>query len=86
MITSVFFNLIFSAVSFLVNKLPDVSMNSNFTVAISTASTYITAIYNLFPYIITAVLAIIAFDLLFEGAYLLFKVIYWVIRRFPTQS
>jgi len=86
MITSVFFNLIFSAVSFLVNKLPDVSMNSNFTVAISTASTYITAIYNLFPYIITAVLAIIAFDLVFEGAYLLFKVIYWVIRRFPTQS
>ena len=86
MITSVFFNLIFSAVSFLVNKLPDVSMNSNFTVAISTASTYITAIYNLFPYIITAVLAIIAFDLLFEGAYMLFKVIYWVIRRFPTQS
>jgi hypothetical protein len=85
-ITSVFFNLIFSAVSFLVNKLPDVSMNSNFTVAISTASTYITAIYNLFPYIITAVLAIIAFDLLFEGAYMLFKVIYWVIRRFPTQS
>jgi len=86
MITSVFFNLIFSSVSFLVNKLPDVSMNSNFTVAISTASTYITAIYNIFPYIITAVLAIIAFDLLFEGAYLLFKVIYWVIRRFPTQS
>jgi|GEM_PF-6654891 len=86
MITSVFFNLIFTAVSFLVNKLPDVSMNSNFTIAISTASTYITAIYNIFPYIITAVLAIIAFDLLFEGAYLLFKVIYWVIRRFPTQS
>jgi len=86
MITSVFFNLIFTAVSFLVNKLPDVSMNSNFTVAISTASTYLTAIYNIFPYIIITVMAIISFDLLFEGAYLLFKVIYWVIRRFPTQS
>jgi len=86
MITSAFLNIIFSAVSFLINKLPDVSMNSNFTTAISTASTYITAIHNIFPYIITAVLAIIAFDLIFEGAYLLFKVIYWVIRRFPTQS
>lgn len=86
MITSIFFNIIFISVSFLVNKLPDVSMNSSFTTAITTASGYITSIYNIYPYIITSILAIIAVDLAFEGAYMLFKVIYWVIRRFPTQS
>lgn len=86
MITSAFLNIIFDAISFLVGKLPDVAINNNLVNAISTASSYISAIHDILPYTIIAVLAIISFDLAFEAGYLLYKVIYWIIRRFPTQS
>jgi len=86
MITSAFLNAFFGAVSYLVGKLPDVSTTSNFGSAIATASGYISGVHSFLPLITISVLAILAFDLLFEGGYLLFKVIYWVIRRFPTQS
>lgn len=86
MITSAFLNIIFVAISFLIGKLPDVAMNNNFTTAITTASGSISAVHSFIPYTVVAILAIIAFDIAFEAGYLLFKVIYWVIRRFPTQS
>jgi len=86
MITSAFLNIIFDALSYLVGFLPDVSLNNSFTTAITTASGYLTALHNLLPYTVVVILAIIAFDVAFETGYLLYKVIYWVIRRFPTQS
>jgi len=86
MITSAFLNLFFRVVSALVDGLPNITTNSAFGTAIITGSSYISAIHSFIPLISTTLLAIIAFDVLFEGSYLLYKVIYWVIRRFPTQS
>lgn len=86
MITSAFLSLFFVAVSGLIGLLPSVSTTSSFGTAITTGSSYISAIHSFMPLITTTLLAIIAFDVLFEGSYLLFKVVYWIIRRFPTQS
>lgn len=86
MITSGILIIIFGTLSYLVSFLPTVSDTGTFTSAITTASTYISAVYGFIPLITGTLLAIIAFDIVFETAYLLYKVIYWVIRRFPTQS
>jgi hypothetical protein len=86
MITSLFLNLIFDAVSYLLNKLDTVSTSNPFLTAVSTVSGYISALYHFMPVITVSALAIVAFDVAFEGGYLFFKVVYWVIRRFPTQS
>jgi hypothetical protein len=86
MITSAFLNIFYSIISLMIGWLPSITSTSSFNTGLATASGYISALYSFIPYITTAILAIIAFDLIFEGAYFLFKVIYWVIRRFPTQS
>lgn len=86
MITSALLNSIFGIVLFLIGKLPDVSVNSDLGTSIATASGYISGIYGFLPIISTTLLAIIAFDIIFESSYLLYKVVYWIIRRFPTQS
>jgi len=86
MITSTILGIFFNAVSYLVGFLPPVSAGSGFVSAITTASGYISGVYSFLPAVTTTLLAILAFDLLFEGGYLIFKVIYWVIRRLPTQS
>jgi len=86
MITSAFLALFFGAVSYLIGLLPAVSYTSSFGSAIATGSSYISAIHSFLPLITATLLAIIVVDVLFESSYLLFKVIYWVIRRFPTQS
>jgi len=65
-------------------KLPDVTTNSAFVDAVSTASGYISGMSMIVP--TGTILLILGFSLFFEGGYLTFKVIYWVIRRFPTQS
>ena len=86
MITSALLNGIFGAVSFLINKLPSITTNSGIASSIAKASQYISGVYSFIPLISTTILAIIAFDIIFESSYLLYKVVYWVIRRFPTQS
>jgi hypothetical protein len=86
MITSGILVIIFGSLNYLVAFLPNVSDTGVFSSAMTTASTYISAVYNFAPLITTTVLAIFAFDIVFETAYLLYKVIYWIIRRFPTQS
>lgn len=86
MITSVFLSIIISAVTFLVNKLPEITATPTFTTAITTGSGYLSAISGVIPVIVFTLLTIISFDLLFEGGYLFYKIIYWVIRRLPTQS
>jgi len=86
MITSAFLNAIFGAVSYLMGFLPEVTVNSGIGSSIAKASSYIAGVYGFIPLIATSLLAIIAFDIIFESSYLLYKVIYWIIRRFPTQS
>ena len=86
MITSAILNTIFGAITFLVNKLPAITTSSKFAEAIATGSRYIAGVYAFIPFVVFTILAIISFDVIFEGGYLLYKIIYWVIRRFPTQS
>jgi hypothetical protein len=86
MITSARLNAIFGVVLFLINLLPNVAVNTGIGLSITTASSYISGVYSFIPLITTTLLAIIAFDIIFESGYLLYKVIYWIIRRFPTQS
>jgi hypothetical protein len=86
MITSAFLNIFSKVITYFANLLPNIPENSAIITAVATASGYISAIYNIIPYITTSILTIIASDIVFESSYFLYKVIYWVIRRFPTQS
>lgn len=86
MIVSVFLNIFFSAVSYLLGFLPTVTISTSFVSAITTATSYISGIYAILPFIVGTILAVLAFDVAFESGYLFYKIIYWVIRRFPTQS
>jgi hypothetical protein len=84
MILNIIISLIYNVVGGLLSKLPSVSTTNGFGAAVSTASGYLSALSVILP--ITTLLAILAFDIAFETGYLAFKVIYWIIRRFPTQS
>lgn len=86
MITSAILNIIFVVLGYLIGLLPDISTTSVFNTAITTGSGYLSTLYSFLPFIISTLLAIIVFDLLFETGYMIFKTVYWVIRRFPTQS
>lgn len=86
MIFSAFINIILDIISTLVGFLPNVTANTSFVSAITTGSHYISGVYGFIPLTTITLLAIIAFDIVFESSYMLYKVIYWVIRRFPTQS
>jgi hypothetical protein len=79
-------NFILGIVSFLVSGLPDISYSSSFGSAIVTANGYISTVYSFLPLITASLLAIVVFDVAFEFSYFLYKIIYWIIRRFPTQS
>jgi len=86
MITSAFLNIFYIVLGALIGLLPDISTTSAFSTAITTGSSYLATLYSFLPLIISTLLAIIVFDLLFETGYMIFKVVYWVIRRLPTQS
>ena len=86
MITSGILNIFFIVIGYLVSFLPNIETTSNFGTAITTASTYLSTLYAFIPFIVSTLLAIIVFDVVFESGYMIFKVVYWVIRRFPTQS
>jgi len=64
--------------------LPDITSTSAIASSITAASGYLSALAQFLP--IGTTLLILGFDLIFETGYFAFKVIYWIIRRFPTQS
>lgn len=78
--------IFFSVVDYLMSFIDPVVDTSGFAASLATGSQYLSVPYQFIPSIIATILIIVAFDLLFEGGYLFFKVIYWVLRRFPTQS
>lgn len=86
MIWSWLFQFFISVLNLLVGLLPVVTDTSGFGASLVTAGHYIAVPYQFVPIITVTLLLIIAFDITFETAYLLYKAIYWVIRRFPTQS
>lgn len=90
MITNALLFIIYAIVFGLANVtillLPDVSLSSGISTAISTATQYIAAIYNIMPIVITAIFICFAVILVLEiflGGY---KLLMWVIRRLPGQS
>lgn len=84
MITNAFLIFVFTIVNGLVGLLPGVTASSGFSAGIHTAAEYMSGINVIVP--VDTLLTILFFLVAFEAAYLLFKVIYWVIRRLPTQS
>jgi len=86
MIWSWIITLIVSILSYLIGLLPTVSNTSGFGSAFAVAGHYMAVPYQFIPYITITIIAIVAFDVAFESGYLFFKIIYWIIKRFPTQS
>jgi len=84
MLSDLFLGAIILIGDAILSRLPDVSLNSNFLSSVSTASGYMSGLNAILP--IGTILTILLFYVTFEGGYLAFKAIYWVIRRLPTQS
>lgn len=86
MITTLFLNLFFILIVKMLDLLPNLSSTSSFGTAIHNASGYISSIYGFLPVITIAILGILSLDVLFETSYFIYKGVYWIIRRFPSQS
>ncbi len=87
MITSAILQLIYGfiyAITSPLRLLDDVALNSNFATSIQTASGYYHSLNDILP--IDTMLAILGISLLFEGLYLTYKLIMWVIKKIPTIS
>ena len=85
MITTGILNLIYSIINLILTPLrsfSDVVLNSNFSTALSNASGYFHSINTILP--MDTMLTIFGVSLAIESAYLLYKVIMWVIRKIPT--
>lgn len=66
--------------------LPDVSMPSGITGAMTTVSGYLATLYALLPITTAALLGVLALFLLVEAAILIYKGMMWVIRKIPGIS
>lgn len=87
MILSAFFYLVYLVLLVATSPLrllADVSLSATFSGGIESASTFISALNQVLP--MTTILAIILFDLTFEGFYFAYKVIYWILKKIPTIS
>lgn len=67
-----------------IRLLSDVSTVSGFSTGVASASNYLHGLNNFLP--ITALLSALGVIIAYELAYFTFKLIYWVIKRIPTQS
>ena len=85
MIITAFLNLVFVFLQFIltpISLLGDVVINSGFTNALSTASGYYHSLNAILP--VDTMLEIFGVSLAIEGAYLLYKIIMWIIRKIPS--
>jgi len=69
-----------------IRLLPDVSMPAGITSAIVTTSSYLASLYAMAPVTTAALIAIIFFVVVVEGAILIWKGAMWVVRKIPTIS
>lgn len=67
-----------------ITLLPDVSLPAGFTNAITTANGYLRSLDVIIP--IQTVLTLLGIYIAIELAYFTYKLIMWLIKRFPTQS
>lgn len=87
MIITAFLNIIYFILTPLVNliaNLADVSLSSSFATSVSTASSYLASLNTFLP--IATITTILGVFLAYELSYFTFKLIYWIIKRIPTQS
>ena len=87
MITSAILNMLYVFIYIITSPIrlfSDVTLNSNFTSSISTASGYLHSLNVLLP--IDTVITILGVSLVFELVYLTFKAIMWVIKKVPTLN
>lgn len=87
MIITAILNLVFVFLGFVLSPLSllgDVSLNSNFASSLATASGYYHSLNVILP--MDTMLAILGVSLAFEGAYLIFKLVMWIIAKIPTLN
>lgn len=87
MISDIFLYTIYGLVytlSYPIRILADVSANSDLLLNISKITTYFQAIDIFFP--VNVLIIIIGLEVSIEVGIFAYKVIMWVVKRFPTQS
>ena len=87
MIITAILNTVYVFLGFILSPLSllaDVSLNSNFASSLTTASGYFHAINAILP--VDTMITILGVSLTIEGAYLVFKLIMWIIAKIPTLN
>ena len=85
MIITIILNLLYALISILLTPLrnfADVVLDPNFSTAINNASGYYHSLNGILP--VDTMIQILGLSLIIEGAYLLYKLIMWVIKKIPT--
>jgi hypothetical protein len=89
MITSLILYAIYGAIWVLtspIRLLPDASLSSSISSAITTISGYIAAMYSVLPTTTVTLISLITIVITLETAVLTYKGIMWIIRKIPGIS
>jgi len=87
MIITAILNLVYVFLGFILSPLSllgDVSLNSNFASSLATASGYYHALNGILP--MDTMIEILGISLAFEGGYLIFKLLMWIIKKIPMLN
>jgi hypothetical protein len=87
MIITGLLNLVYAFLGIILSPLlllGDVVLPVNFSTAISNAGGYYNSLNTILP--MDTMIQILAFFLAIEGAYLIYKVIMWIIQKIPTLN
>lgn len=87
MITTTILNLFYSVIQLILSPirlLPEATLPASTAQAIATAGTYIKAVDFVLP--VPTLLTVIGLILGIEAGILIYKIIYWVIKKIPTIS
>lgn len=87
MISAILLNLVYlfaSGIVALFRTFGTVSTDSNVTQGIATISTYLSPLNDILP--LDTIVAILIFELVFEGLYFTYKLIRWGYKKVPTIS
>jgi len=87
MILTALINTIFGVIYLVTSPLrllPNVTLSSGFSVAMQTVGGYLSSLNDILP--VDTILTLLGVYLTIELAYLSYKLIMWLIKRFPTQS
>ena len=87
MIITIILNIMWGVLNVILaplSLLPDVVVNSTFATSLATASTYLSALADVFP--IATLLQVFVFWLLIHNYMFIFNGIKWLIKKIPTIS